>query len=1014
MQLNNNALLRRAGAVLAGVILILVSAASFLGQNAGLPYRKADTWQATMFATREAMHDAKDPLEGVFCSTWESSGPYASKAREGIGTVLPPEEGNASVTWSARKDWNDGEVRALGANGASAFYLRRKITSATERNVTASLGSKDGLAVWLNGTQLISKDVARNVAPDQDSVKLPLKKGENLLLVKIYNRGGNRSGYYFKLFRPLEVEQRRAANMERLWERLHADFSDARFQIEMQRELKDAIWREDWPTGAASVIAARYAEAVRGKSAGQARQAAAKAQTAADLTAVRAVYNRARNLEEVRELLATVKPEAVRLAIDDLTKSFGKRYPKGAEYTRTLAALEKPFNEALAALDQDDAIERLGDQVRKYQALSRAALLANPMLDFDKTLLVRRNFPATSRKVISKSLGMPVGNSWTNDDIAHTGWDNQIAVLSDLRGKGKLTTFYQPDGGKIVSDVELDFDASKVMFSSIGSSDRWRLFEVRANGTGLRQITPDVKDVDHFDSCYLPNGKIAFTSTAGYQGMPCIGGGAPMAQLYTSDANGKDIRQITFEQDSDWTPAVLNDGRLMYLRWEYADLPHYFTRLLFHSNPDGTNAREYFHSNSYFPNSFFYARAIPGHPTEVVGVASGHHGVARSGRVLVIDPERGRNEADGVVQEIPGYNKKVDPLIKDPLVEGVWPQFLHPYPLADFADAAHPTKGGKYFLVAMKRDPNALWGIYLADKFDNLTLIKEVEGAALLEPIPFHASPRPPVIPDLTKPGEKEATVYLSDIYSGQGLNGIPRGKVKNLRLFTYHFNYNKTGGHDSVGIQSGWDIKRILGTVPVEEDGSASFKIPANTAVTVQPLDEKGQALQLMRSWFVGMPGEVVSCVGCHDRLNSTPLARGNLASRRQPSTIKPWHGPARPFAFRTEVQPVLDRYCVSCHDGRKVDGKDMPNFASAPDLTHFTNDRSYIDLQAFAHRYGPEPDAHILKPMEYHTSTSPLFQILSKGHHGVKLDAEAWDRLDDLDRPECAVAWQLGRQRR
>src|SRR5262249_46799493 len=158
---------------------------------------------------------------------------------------------------------------------------------------------------------------------------------------------------------------------------------------------------------------------------------------------------------------------------------------------------------------------------------------------------------------------------------------------------------------------------------------------------------------------------------------------------------------------------------------------------------------------------------------------------------------------------------------------GVWPQFLHPYPLADMKDPQHPTGGGKYFVVAMKRHPKALWGIYLVDVFNNLTLLRAVEAATLLEPIPFPATPRPPVTPDRPKPSENVAAVYLSDVSRGQGLAGIERGKVKSLRLFAYRFNYNFSGGHDSVGIQSGWDVKRILGTVPVEADGPASFMVP-------------------------------------------------------------------------------------------------------------------------------------------------------------------------------------------
>jgi formylglycine-generating enzyme required for sulfatase activity len=992
---------RRLGVLSMVAFLLLATAAGFLAQDRPLPYRKAANWQATMYAAREGLHDSADPLDGVYTGLWRSSGFYPEAT---LDTVLPPETNDPGVRWIEHPEWRDMTRREIKASGRSVVYDRCSVFSPSARTISLQVEPQGTVAVWLNGKVLIhGEKLTRN------QISLPLRKGENDLLLKMWSPGPHPMNpdprYAISLFRPYEVEQRRNAILDPIWARLRADFNDPRSLREMRREQRDGIWTQDWPSGDVAVLAARYAAAVTGAASKDVRLLAAKARTPAELEAVRAAYNRARNLDEIREVINQVNPEAVRLAVDDLVRTFGARYAKGTEDSRTLTVLERTFLAARAAQSDDATIERLGEQVRQYQALSRQALLANPMLDFDKILLIRRNFGRTARAIIGSRLGMPGGNYDTNISIPPTGWDNQIAVLSNLRGEGKLTTFYQPEGTKILTDVDLDFDASRVMFSSIGSSNRWRLFELKADGSGLRQITSDIRDIDQFDSCYLPDGRIAFTSMATYQGMPCINGGAPMSQLYTSDSSGKNIRQITFEQDSDWTPSVHNNGRLMYLRWEYTDISHYFTRLLFHANPDGTGQMEYFHSNSYFPNCYFYARSIPGHPSEVVGIIGGHHGIPRSGRMILFDPARGRHEADGAVQEIPGRGRKVEPIIKDTLIEGVWPHFIHPYPLADYTDPRNPIGGGKYFLVAMKRDAQSLWGIYLADVFDNLTLIKEVEGAALLEPIPFRAVPRPPVIPDRTRPGKKEATVYLSDVYSGPGLSGIPRGKVKSLRLFSYHFNYLNTGGHASVGVQSGWDIKRILGTVPVEEDGSASFKIPANTPVTVQPLDEKGRAMQLMRSWFTGMPGEVVSCVGCHDRQNSTPLARSNLASRRTPSTIKLWYGQPRPFAFRTEVQPVLDRYCVSCHDGRKPGaGRPMPNFTSNPESTFFTDDVPYLALQAYVHRYGPENDYHLPRPMEYHASTSMLFQLLDRGHHGVKLDAEAYDRLvtwADLNAP-------------
>ena len=148
-----------------------------------------------------------------------------------------------------------------------------------------------------------------------------------------------------------------------------------------------------------------------------------------------------------------------------------------------------------------------------------------------------------------------------------------------------------------------------MLFSSIGTHGRWQIFEVRSDGTGLRQVTPgDEPDVDNYDPCYLPDGRIMFCSTRCFHGVPCVGGGNTVANLCRMNADGTEIRQLCFDQDHNWCPTVLNNGRVLYARWEYSDSPHYFTRLLFHMNPDGTNQSEYYGSNSMWPNSIFYAR----------------------------------------------------------------------------------------------------------------------------------------------------------------------------------------------------------------------------------------------------------------------------------------------------------------------------------------------------------------------------------------------------------------------
>lgn len=683
--------------------------------------------------------------------------------------------------------------------------------------------------------------------------------------------------------------------------------------------------------------------------------------------------------------------EALELAIRDLIADFGPRYPRGPEYLSQLVALRKEHDALLAAKSREAShLERLGELASRFRALQRDALLDHPLLQGRRLLFVERG---------AGNLGLPA-NWESNSSLARTGYDNRLRVLAPIRPDGQVTTLFQPPEGRFVGDVDLHWNADRLLFSMPGSNGRWQVHEIKIDGTGLREL-PLIHepDVDNYDACYLPDGRIVFTSTAPFVGVPCVYGASHVTNLYRLELDGS-IRQLTVDQEHNWCPEVLANGRILYLRWEYTDLPHAHSRILFHMNPDGTGQAEYFGSNSYFVNSFFYARPVPGHPRKVVGIATGHHGNARSGRLLIVDPGLGRREAEPVVQEIPGRGKRVEPLIRDNLADGVWPQFLHPYPISE-----------KYFLVSARLTPGSLWGIYLVDVFDNMVLVKEAPGYALLEPVLIDQRPVPRVVADRSDRSRRDAVVYLSDIYQGGGLAGIPRGTVKRLRLLTYHYSYQGMGGLlGCIGMDGPWDIKRVLGTVPVEEDGSALFRVPAMTPIAVQPLDAEGKALQLMRSWFTAMPGEVVSCVGCHEPQNSAAVNRQSLAAKRTPTEITPWYGPPRGFAFAREVQPVLDRYCTSCHDGRpEWNGKPLADLRGSKMITDWKSDIAghvspavggkfsvaYAELHRYVRRPGIESDLHMLSPMDYHADTTELVQLLRKGHYGIELDAESWDRL-------------------
>jgi formylglycine-generating enzyme required for sulfatase activity len=656
---------------------------------------------------------------------------------------------------------------------------------------------------------------------------------------------------------------------------------------------------------------------------------------------------------------------ALKLAIQNLSETFAEQYPNGQKY-----------------LEQLDHITRQKDFVALNQ-FRREVLLTNPLLNFDRLLLIRRG---------EKQLGLPL-NYTANSSLPKTGYDNQLAVLSNWKTTPGLTSLLEPSNGRFIGDVDLHFDANRLLFSMVSDKNLWRVFEMKIDGTELQEVSliPD-EDVDNYDACYLPDERIVFCSTACFSGVPCVNGSAAVCNLYRLEHNG-DIRQLTYEQDQDWCPTLLNNGRLLYLRWEYTDIPHAFSRILFHANPDGTDQREYYGSGSYYPNSMFFAKPIPNHPTKFVAIVGGYHELPRMGDLVLFDPALGRGETEGAIQQIPGRNKQVEPVMLDLANVQTFPKFLHPYPLNE-----------NYFLVSAKPSPQKPWGIYLVDVFDNMVLIYEEPGYAMFEPIPVRKTLRPPVIPDRIDPERRDADVFITDIYNGNGLKGVLPGTIKSLRIIGYQFSYRGMGSEPySVGLDGPWDPRQIIGTVPVHEDGSVSFKVPAYLPFAIQPLDEEGKAVQLMRSWITAMPGETVSCIGCHESQNAVTPSKKTKAAEKLPSEITPWYGQRRGFSFVREVQPVLDKYCISCH---YTENKEKTvSFQDAPPKpllanTNYINVKSrfspsYYDLRRFVRTPTKESEMKVLLPWEFHADTTRLVQLLQAGHYGVELDRESWDRL-------------------
>lgn len=713
-----------------------------------------------------------------------------------------------------------------------------------------------------------------------------------------------------------------------------------------------------------------------------------------------------------------LEPRAIgslRAAIEDLVRTFGERYPRGAEYLDRLSAIER------------DAVGGEAARWAAFESLRREALLANPLLEGMRLLVVKRKpsplMPPKGQKGWwSRNPGLDIGmpsNHECNSSLNKDGYDNEIAVLLEAAPGGALKTLHRPGAGGYAGEVDLNWDGERLLFTQ-SDSENWKIWEMRADGTGLRQVTRMPEDVDCMDPCYLPDGKILFGCTASYQSVPCWHGLKWVSNLYVMEADGTGVRQVCFDQDHDLHPVVLPNGQVMYSRWDYTGINHIYLRMLMVMNPDGTGQRAVYGSNSWYPNALYFPRALPGAPNALACVLSGYHGPHRMGQLVLLDTAAGYHDAAGIVRRISGRGDPIRPVVRDWLVERDWPRFLHPFPLS-----------AKYFLVACQEAEGMDWGIYVADAFDNLVPLKREPGWALLEPVPLRPSPRPPVIPSRVDASRDDALVYIHDVQAGPGLKGVPPGTIKALRVVAYDFGYRGLAGPDKIGRGGPWEAMRIVGTVPVEEDGSAAFRIPARTPLSLQALDAEGKAVQLMRSWFSAQPGENVSCVGCHETPRDTVVPRVSVASRREPREVEPWFGPVRGFDFAREVQPVLDRHCVRCHDGSDPAMPDLrpeervPGYRGLP-LSKMEKDRllpeireatggvlrytpAYEALLGYVRRVGIEDDVSLLVPGEYHADVSPLIQLLKKGHGGVRMGDEDWARLVtwiDMNAP-CHGTW-------
>ncbi|MBT4818636.1 MAG: SUMF1/EgtB/PvdO family nonheme iron enzyme [Lentisphaerae bacterium] len=985
-------------------------------------FTNRETWQETMVAAREAvlaweveLDRLAQPESGVVLEPWQIAGPFAPgspgfKQAADAWDLAKVEAMCKALPFKPFEGAGDGRetnlAKSVPAAPGQAIILVRKAVAEAEFDRTypfeVGMGAGIGEIRCLPSRRRQWFDTKTGPAtPNSKLFQLSLKPSPLAIVAILRVREDGTCPFWFSLHalkgpKTPGTFSRRIYRRQNLYRQLQERFPDPLSQAEIAWEREDSIWMRftrramsridwhltDWPTSRPDFLVAQYnaARATRLQalqestaSAPEAlvshlKQAVGQAETppAQTIADARKAYYAIAALQDMAA--AANQIHSARLAVTDQQATFGTDYPKADEKLARITTLEKQIAALLAEKVQPgtETVTRLLALKSDISTVARDILLTNPLLGFERLLMIKGGPGFSSNWGGANRLG------------------NEVVSLSPVAPDGELTTVYK---GSRVSDMDVNWDARRILLS-----DGRHLHELDTETGKARQISTQTdRHVMHYDGCYLPNGRIAFVSTACEQAVPCTGGWY-VGNLHLMEADGTNERRITFDQDHSWNPCVLNSGRVIFTRWEYTDTPHYFTRLLFHMNPDGSEQMEYYGSNSYWPNALYWTRPIPGHPTKVVAIVSGHHGVGRMGELAIFDPALGRHEAQGAIQKIPGYGKPVDPVIKDGLVSESWPRFATPWPLAE--PETH-RGAGKYFLVACKMTPYSSWGVYLADIFDNLTPL--LMGPYSM-PVPWRPRPRPPIVPDKVDRARTDAHVVMSDVYEGGGISGFPKGTVKALRIGSHHYRYGGNGDTRGSSYEGGWDVKRILGTVPVEPDGSAFFKVPANTPIFVQPIDADGKALQTMRSWFAAMPGETVSCVGCHEPQNQTAPVHSGQAFRRGASEITPWFGPVRGFSFDREVQPVLDRRCVGCHSGApRKDKRAIPDLRAKRLHPDFKGPYSpaYMALHAYVRRAGYEADYHLAAPAEYHADTSQLVQMLTKGHHGVTLTPEEWRRL-------------------
>jgi hypothetical protein len=679
----------------------------------------------------------------------------------------------------------------------------------------------------------------------------------------------------------------------------------------------------------------------------------------------------------------------------------GRLGPAPAELNRLEGRLAKLEN----AGDVPDAVRQ--EVYLEARRLTRKIAFSNPLLDFDKLLFIKRHDSVGVFHMCDQYYGCnakPGGGLFVLADPF--GPNPKLANLleNSVVEKGRLTGDDLSTGAFL--SPELSYDGRTILFAYTqakayekyqgntayewGPEISYHVFRVNVDGSNLVQLTDG--PWDDFDPCFLPNGRIVFVTERRGGYLRC-GRHCPVYTMYSMEPDGSDVICLSFHETHEWHPSVNNEGMIVYSRWDYVDRDTNIAHHIWTCYPDGRDPRS-FHGNypvrrESRPWMEMSIRAIPG-SHKYVATTGSHHGNA-FGSLVLIDP---RIEDDLAMSQL----VRLTPEVPFPESEG--------RPIRNYMcyATAWPLSEDDYLCVYDAEAKNR--GIYWIDRFGNRELIYRDPSISCLSPIPLRPRHRPPVIPEATVQtavarqaagADRPATIALMNVYDSDF--EWPTGtKIEALRVIQLLPKSTAPPNQPRIGVANQTNARAVLGTVPVEADGSAYFEAPAGMPIYFQALDGQGMAVQSMRSLTYVHPGERLTCLGCHERKHRPPaeLQTRPLALRRAASKIRPDVDGSRPFSYPRLVQPVLDRNCVGCHQEKK-----------ALDLTgviegNFT--RSYGNLAGKYGFYFHVSNGSINTGVhggsrsiagKFGAQASELLKYMDQRHYGVKLSPEDYHRL-------------------